>query len=339
MGITKRIIGLAAGLAAICCLSWSAAAAGPITWDYEIGGGEAPALSAGEEQTLIDFVNRAFSKAGFSAAGASAKPEVWLKRGSPGSVETGRLLPPRGEAELSPAVICPVAPYADAKLTTSQMKRWPYTALGRLFTDCSTDAGPTGLGSGVVVGKNLVLTAASNIYDGAFTDKAGLCFSPAYYNGEGPHGTWRPVNLGVLTLYKVYEWPCVNVGFMVMETKNGRSISSLTGEIGLAVNIDNRGREFFTLGYPEDAYHGEIPIITRASFALDDESESNWSCAPPMGIGGEMGQGAQGGPWLTEYGGEWYVNGLTAYTYDACPRVQYSPFFGDEVLRGYREFD
>ena len=339
MTIKGRLFHLVVGLAAAWLLPTLASAAGPIVWDYEINGRPGPALSAEDRQTLIGFVKRAFPEAGFSAASPSAGPAVWLKKGGPGSLDAVLALPDRAGNDLSPAVICPVAPFVDAKLTASQMKRWPFTALGKLFTDCSADAGPTALGSGAVIGKNLVLTAASNIYDGAFVDKAKLCFSPAYYNGEAPHGTWRPVSLGVLSLYRVYEWPCVNVGFMVMETSNNRSISSFTGEIGLIVNIANRGREFYTLGYPEDAYGGLIPIITRAYFALDDESESGWSCSPPMGIGGEMGEGAQGGPWLTEYGGDWYINGLTAYTYSACPEVQYSPFFGDEALRGYREVE
>ncbi|MFT3766991.1 MAG: hypothetical protein QM820_15955 [Minicystis sp.] len=211
---------------------------------------------------------------------------------------------------------------------------WPYPTTGKLFflfhgESCSASA--------FVVGPNLVMTAAHNLYgedpdDHRLYWSSNLSFIPAYRDGSCPYGV-RPLTQQIV----LQKWLDTNgdsdwdVGFGIVA-----GLGATVGYMGLVFDQSpaQSGASWTALGYPDDApFDGTRMWQSTGSFTGDDP-DGTLAKGMDSGIGVE---GSSGGPWLLGLGGGWYANGLNSYGHDDRPGIQYSPYFGAEVWSTYRE--
>jgi V8-like Glu-specific endopeptidase len=148
-------------------------------------------------------------------------------------------------------------------VSESTATEWPWTAIGKLFV--TRRDGSVTVGSGVLVGPNLLLTASHAMPWG--TDDSSIRFSPCYRNGDDPRfgsayvESWR----GVVNTDSV-------TGLDYVICKLNWRIGERTGWLGSEWNSDEDfyyDNSWISVGYPLSQPNGgerpsiEIPIGVR----------------------------------------------------------------------------
>jgi hypothetical protein len=151
-------------------------------------------------------------------------------------------------------------------------------------------------------------------------------FCPGYENGA-PFGCWHARALQVAEGWNGSTTGERNLNndygtVIVQRDDQKRLLKDVVGGVRLAFNREVKKQLFSVYGYPDEVLQ---------------------SCGPTEGnrdLGGQLfipcsplGSGASGGPWLTQIGNTWYLNGSTSKLNNPLglgPR-EYSPYFDDKV--------
>jgi len=104
-------------------------------------------------------------------------------------------------------------------------------------------------------------------------------------------------------------------------------LSSKVGWLGFAWNKGDL-LSWFAIGYPAvSPFDGGKQVVCAASFAYLDLNVQN----SPHAIGCDQTGGTSGGPWILQYGTNYYLNGNQSYRYVVPyhPLELFSPYFDD----------
>jgi len=139
--------------------------------------------------------------------------------------------------------------------------------------------------------RDLLITAAHCIDGGDGSGyRSDLVFIPGYRDGEAPYGIWTPARLLVAPGWAKSADPDLDVGFVVLEPRDGENIEQVLGANTLAFNPGYRNLVRVT-GYPQSS---DEPITCRNWTAEQSASQLEFSC------GGFTG-GTSGSPWITHF--------------------------------------
>jgi V8-like Glu-specific endopeptidase len=181
-------------------------------------------------------------------------------------------------------------------------------------------------------GRDLLITAAHCINGGDGSGyRSDLVFIPDYRDGEAPYGIWTPARLLVAPGWASSAAPALDVGFVVLEPKNGEDIEQVLGANTLAFNSGYRNLVRVT-GYPQSSSE---PITCRNWTTEQSASQLEFSC------GGFTG-GTSGSPWITRFdsgaGTGSIVGVIGGYQQGGdTASVSYSAYLDDAIRQLYEE--
>jgi len=140
-------------------------------------------------------------------------------------------------------------------------------------------------------GRDLLITAAHCINGGNGSGyRSDLVFIPDYRDGEAPYGIWTPSRLLVAPGWAKSADPALDVGFVVLEPRDGENIEQVLGADTLTFDPGYRNLVRVT-GYPQSSSE---PITCRNWTTEQSASQLKFSC------GGFTG-GTSGSPWITRF--------------------------------------
>jgi len=123
--------------------------------------------------------------------------------------------------------------------------------------------------------RDLLITAAHCIDGGDGSGyRSDLVFIPGYRDGEAPYGIWTPARLLVAPGWAKSADPDLDVGFVVLEPRDGENIEQVLGANTLAFNPGYRNLVRVT-GYPQSS---DEPITCRNWTAEQSASQLEFSC-------------------------------------------------------------
>jgi V8-like Glu-specific endopeptidase len=145
--------------------------------------------------------------------------------------------------------------------------------------------------TGIVVGRDLVMTAAHCIYPfgGSFYERR-IRFVPQWRRGHKPVGQWAPARMLVPHGWIRYGDPDLDVGFMSVKPLHGRHIGDLLGVTALAFNT-GFNQTVRVIGYPSD----------RTSVATCVNRARRYSATQLKISCHNFTMGTSGAPWVTRH--------------------------------------
>ena len=176
-------------------------------------------------------------------------------------------------------------------------------------------------------GRDLLITAAHCINGGHGSGyRSDLVFIPDYRNGEAPYGIWTPSRLLVAPGWAESADPDLDVGFVVLEPRDGENIEQVLGANTLAFNPGYRNLVRVT-GYPQSS---DEPITCR-----------NWTTEQSASQL-EFTGGTSGSPWITHFDSATQtghiVGVIGGYQQGGdTPSVSYSAYLGTAIKQLYDE--
>ena len=158
-----------------------------------------------------------------------------------------------------------------------------HDASGNHFCTASVVASPQ---------RDLLITAAHCINGGKGSSgyDSNIVFIPGYRNGEAPFGVWTPAQLIVAPQWAQSSDPDYDIGFVVLQPSNGRTIEQVLGANRLA---EDTGYEYLVhvTGYPNSANE---PITCVNWTSRQSLTQLRFECAGYSG-------GTSGSPWVTRF--------------------------------------
>ncbi|MCW2888290.1 MAG: hypothetical protein QOE54_6952 [Streptosporangiaceae bacterium] len=176
---------------------------------------------------------------------------------------------------------------------------------------------------------NLLVTAAHCIYSQSGGYSKNIVFVPGYEDGEMPYGVWATKSMLVDDRWIKSSDPDLDVGFVSLQSKDGKNIEQVLGANKLGINkgFDNVVR---VTGYPTNS---DEPITCMAKSAQQSRFQMRFACGgyPP---------GTSGSPWVVHVNprkrtGE-IVGVIGGYELGGdTDSVSYSSYFDDDVKSLY----
>ena len=181
-------------------------------------------------------------------------------------------------------------------------------------------------------GEDLLITAAHCINDGDGRGyKKDIVFIPGYRDGAAPYGVWTPARLLVAPQWAQSADPDFDVGFIVLQPRDGENIQQVLGadQLGYDTGYQYLAR---VTGYPSSA---GAPITCVNWTSRQSATQLEFDC------GGYTG-GTSGSPWVTGFGARTQagtiVGVIGGYQQGGdTPSVSYSAFFGGAVHQLYEQ--
>lgn len=175
-----------------------------------------------------------------------------------------------------------------------------------------------------------VATAGHCLNDGAGTFASEFIFVPAYDSGQAPYGQWPAVDLITASAWSQQEDINYDIGFAVVDSAGGASLTEAVGASGVAFN-QPRGQGYTAYGYPASfPFDGET-LETCSGVAQNDTFGGTQS----IGISCDMTGGSSGGPWLLGSGPTGVQNSVNSFGYNAVPDVMFGPYWGEVAENVY----
>jgi len=190
-------------------------------------------------------------------------------------------------------------------------------ATGNHFCTASVVASP---------GHDVVMTAAHCVNDGRGHDKADIVFIPGYADGATPYGVWTPRRVVVDPEWAHGSDPDYDVGFVVLNSRDGANIQDVLGANEIAFNTGFTHLVRVT-GYPSS---DDTPVTCRNWTPEYSTTQLRFAC------GGFYG-GTSGSPWMTTDAHQ--IVGVIGGHQEggATDSVSYSAYLGDAIQRLYQE--
>ena len=203
--------------------------------------------------------------------------------------------------------------------------------IGKVFF--STEQGDFVCSGNLVASANqsTVSTAGHCLHDGDGGDFAtNFAFAPAYEYGESEHGVWAAEELTTTSQWAENSEFDFDVGFAVMETKNGTTIEQQVGESSAVAFNQPRGEFYSAYGYPAGPPFNGQELQRCQGNAVDDPNGGS-----AQGVPCDMTGGSSGGPWFLSDGSDGAQNSVNSYKYVIDNDTMYGPYFGSEVEEVY----
>ncbi len=182
-------------------------------------------------------------------------------------------------------------------------------------------------------GKDLLITAAHCINGGKGSSgyKSDIVFIPAYRDGQEPFGVWTPARLLVAPQWANSSDPDFDVGFVVLQPHDGRSIQQVLGASQLGTGAGYRYLVHVT-GYP-DSMNSPITCVNWTS--RQSATQLKFACEGYSG-------GTSGSPWVTRFNARsrtgTIVGVIGGYQEGGdTPSVSYSVRFGAGIQQLYEQ--
>lgn len=204
--------------------------------------------------------------------------------------------------------------------------------------------------SGAVVGRDVVVTAAHCVSDGAGRWADNWTFIPGYRAGKAPYGTFRARTIFVSSLWAGGGDPAADVAFVRVVPANPRAAKRIPPSLPISFARAPRGssgighrapatkrppasKRTFVFGYPAaPPYSGKTLDYCAGAVRPDPYGD------PDKGLACKMTEGDSGGPWLSKFNkktGSGVIVGLTSFKYSGKDQVLYSPFLGTVAHKLY----
>jgi V8-like Glu-specific endopeptidase len=178
--------------------------------------------------------------------------------------------------------------------------------------------------------RDLLITAAHCINGGKNGGyREDIVFIPGYHDGQEPYGVWTVRKLLVASGWDDASDPALDVGFVVLNSRDGKNIEDVLGANTLGIDSGYQHLVRVT-GYPSS---DDKPIMCFTWTARQSASQLRLACAGFTG-------GTSGSPWITHFDpqtrdgaivgviGGYQEGGNTA-------AVSYSSYLGPAVARLY----
>lgn len=181
-------------------------------------------------------------------------------------------------------------------------------------------------------GENLLITAAHCINDGNGAGyKSDIVFIPDYRDGSEPYGEWTPRRLLVAPQWADSADPDFDVGFVVLQPRDGENIQQVLGANQLGFNTGYRNLVRVT-GYPSS--DGD-PIACVNWTSPQSATQLRFDCDG-------YADGTSGSPWVTRFDPRsrtgTIVGVIGGYQEGGdTPSVSYSAYFGSGIQQLYRQ--
>jgi V8-like Glu-specific endopeptidase len=223
------------------------------------------------------------------------------------------------------------APFTRLSVKTFTVDTWyPYSTVGKLFF---TQLGVNYVCSGSVIALKGIVTAGHCVHAGNGLRTGwsyNMVFVPSYKSGVAPYGQWT---LSTLMVYTTWYYGGTTNGWgmdygigRVNLNALGQSIGSRVGYLGFAWN-SSRIQSWWSFGYPAAApFSGAFMTLCTSSWAYD-ETYGGAAVPPLMSIGCDQTGGTSGGPWIRNFGGGNYVNGVNESRHTDMPLELNGPYF------------
>ena len=180
-------------------------------------------------------------------------------------------------------------------------------------------------------GKDLLITAAHCINGGRGGSgyKSDIVFIPGYRDGQEPFGMWTPAHLLVAPQWANSSDPDFDVGFVVLQPNDGRSIQQVLGASQLGTGAGYQYLVHVT-GYPDSA---NSPITCVNWTSQQSDTQLRFECDGYTG-------GTSGSPWVTRFNARsrtGTIVGLIGGYQEGgdTPSVSYSSRLGPGIRRLY----
>lgn len=194
------------------------------------------------------------------------------------------------DPEGTPAVFT----YYRSNYYSTQWKKFPYRAIGKLFFN--TPGGGSSCSASVISPNNIIVTAAHCVYDtNANVWYDDWVFRPAWRNGTSPYGSFPWSSARVLNDWinasgtvRRYDVALILLG----NNSAGNSVTYYTGWLGRSWNY-SYVQHLFAFGYPSNLSSG---LYTYACAAETFDGGTD-----VLGMGCNMTYGSSGGPWIRKF--------------------------------------
>jgi V8-like Glu-specific endopeptidase len=181
-------------------------------------------------------------------------------------------------------------------------------------------------------GRDLLVTAAHCIHSGkGGSYRQDIVFVPGYRDGEAPFGIWTVRQLLVAPQWADASDPDFDVGFVVLNSLDGRNIEDILGANRLGLDTSYQYLVRVT-GYP----NSDASAITCLNYTSEESaSQLRFDC------GGYTG-GTSGSPWMTNFDPRTrtgtIVGVLGGYQQGgSTPAISYSAFLGPPIQHLYQQ--
>jgi V8-like Glu-specific endopeptidase len=195
---------------------------------------------------------------------------------------------------------------------------YPWCTVGKLYFVANEK---NFVGSACVIHKNVLLTAAHNIYTVTDGWSQNFIFVPALTGAQKPFGDWVGIAAGPMDEWQKFGTdPSYDVGVVMLKDggKDNKPIGDVVGWLGQTYNCPITP----SLSWVETAYT-ETTMLADTGTYTRSMNNGRVVCKT-----GELGAGSSGGPWLCGEESK-YVNGIVSYAQSATESG--SPYFRTEI--------
>ena len=181
-------------------------------------------------------------------------------------------------------------------------------------------------------GRDLLITAAHCIHSGkGGSYRQDIVFVPGYRDGQAPFGIWTVRQLLVAPQWVRASDPDFDVGFVVLNSLDGKNIQDILGANRLGLDTSYQYLVRVT-GYPSTA---SGPVTCVSYTAKESTSQLRFAC-------GGYTDGTSGSPWTTNFDPQTrtgtIVGVLGGYQEGGnTPEVSYSAVIGPGIQHLYQE--
>lgn len=232
---------------------------------------------------------------------------------------------PWGEGPVSPGS----TPTARTRKATLEASR-----VGALFVQGSTSTGNHFCTASVVdsPGRDLLITAAHCISGGKNGGyQKNIVFIPGYRDGTTPFGIWTTRRLLVAPQWQKSSDPDYDVGFVTLNSNNGKNIEDILGANKLGFNPRYRNLVRVT-GYPDSE---DAPVACRNWTSKQSPTQLRFNCAG-------FYDGTSGSPFVTHFDPRnrsgTIIGVIGGYQQGGdTPSVSYSSYFGPGIESLYKQ--
>ncbi|MBA3372542.1 MAG: hypothetical protein H0T98_03340 [Euzebyaceae bacterium] len=189
--------------------------------------------------------------------------------------------------------------------------------------------------------KRMVSTAGHCVSNGAGAFHRNVVVVPGYSSrcdgcGDAPYGRWTARELTTLTEWHSFSNFKQDVGYIIVNDRNGQRIVNRLGGQGSRFNV-SRDQQFRAYGYPQASPFNGFNQYVCPSKRLANDTPGSRPGPQTMRISCNMTGGSSGGGWLiAESGGLGFVNSVNSYKYVSGPKANanhmYGPYFDNEAL-------